>query len=194
MDAAWAALNARIEACQICALVRNITHKVPGQGNPKARLLLIGEAPGAEEDAQSLAFVGPAGQLLTRMLQAINLSREEVFIANTLKCRPPGNRVPLPEETAACLPFLREQTRLIRPGVILLLGATALKTVLGEDKRITRCRGQWVESKGVHILPTYHPAALLRDPGKKKDAWADLQAVRERLAALKTSFHPADDI
>ena len=136
MDAAWAALNARIEACQICALVRNITHKVPGQGNPTARLLLIGEAPGAEE----------------------------------------------------------EQTRLIRPGVILLLGATALKTVLGEDKRITRCRGQWVESKGVHILPTFHPSALLRDPGKKKDAWAALQAVRERLAALKTSFHPADDI
>jgi DNA polymerase len=190
MGLSWADLNAQILACERCSLAKGIRNKVPGQGDPHARLMLIGEGPGAEEDLQGLAFVGAAGQLLTRMLAAINLTREEVFIANTVKCRPPGNRIPLPEEIAACLPYLREQVRLIRPQVILLLGATALKTVLGTEKRITACRGQWVESKGVHITSTYHPAALLRDPGKKKDAWADLQAVRDRLAALKTSDHP----
>lgn len=184
MDASWAALNAEIAACRRCALAQGILNKVLGQGNPHARLMLIGEGPGAEEDRQGLAFVGAAGQLLTRMLQAIGLEREEVFIANIVKCRPPGNRVPLPAEAAACLPFLRRQYSLLLPRVILLLGATALRAVLGEEKRITACRGQWTLSKGVWILPTFHPAALLRDPSKKRDAWADLQAVRDKLAGL----------
>lgn len=177
-------LNARIEACTACALSSSIKNKVPGQGNPKASLLLIGEGPGAMEDEQGLAFVGPAGQLLTKMLAAINLSRDEVFIANVVKCRPPSNRVPLPEEVASCLPFLRAQTAIIRPKVILLLGATALKAVLGADKRITACRGQWVERRGVYMMPSFHPSALLRDPGKKRAAWEDLKMVSDKLKEL----------
>lgn len=184
MKYTWEELNARILACRACALSNGITNKVPGQGNPKASLMLIGEGPGAQEDQQGLAFVGPAGQLLTKMLAAIDLKREEVFIANVVKCRPPGNRIPTEEEAAACLPFLRAQTALIRPKVILLLGATALKTTLGQDKRITACRGKWVESRGVWLMPTYHPSALLRDPSKKRDAWQDMQAVRDKLAEL----------
>lgn len=185
MNTAWEALNREILACVRCPLAAGIQNKVPGQGNRTARLMLIGEGPGAQEDASGLAFVGAAGQLLTNMLAAIGLTREEVFIANVVKCRPPGNRAPLPEEIASCLPLLREQTRLIRPRVILLLGATATQTVLGPDKRITRCRGQWTLSKGVYILPAYHPAALLRDPAKKRDAWTDLQAVRDKLKELE---------
>lgn len=185
MNVSWEELTARIQACDACALSRSITNKVPGQGNPSARLMLIGEGPGAQEDLQGLAFVGAAGQLLTKMLAAISLTRDEVFIANIVKCRPPGNRAPLPQEAEACLPFLRAQTALIRPRVIMLLGATALKTLLGEDKRITSCRGKWVVSKGVYIMPTFHPAALLRDPGKKRAAWEDLKLVRDKLAELK---------
>lgn len=184
MNLTWEELNRHIQACTRCPLAAGITNKVPGQGNREARLMLIGEGPGAQEDASGLAFVGAAGQLLTRMLEAISLTRDDVFIANVVKCRPPGNRAPLPEEIATCLPFLRGQTALIRPQVILLLGATAVRTVLGPDKRITRCRGQWTQSKGVFIMATYHPAALLRDPTKKRDAWQDLQAVRDKLAQL----------
>ena len=147
--------------------------------------MLIGEGPGAQEDQQGIAFIGAAGQLLTRMLAAIHLNRDEVFISNVVKCRPPNNRVPQPTEMEACLPFLRAQTALIRPQVILLLGATALRAILGPGKRITNCRGEWVLSKGVFILPTYHPAALLRDPAKKRDAWQDLQKVKAKLDELE---------
>lgn len=185
MDISWEELTKRIQGCTACALSRSIRNKVPGQGSHSARLMLIGEGPGAQEDQEGLAFVGAAGQLLTKMLAAIDLTREEVFIANIVKCRPPGNRAPLPQEAEACLPFLRAQTALIRPRVIMLLGATALKTLLGEDKRITACRGKWVVSKGVYIMPTFHPAALLRDPAKKRDAWEDLKLVRDKLAELK---------
>ena len=184
MEASWEALERDIPPCTRCALALSASRKVPGQGSPDARLMCVGEGPGAEEDRQGLAFVGPAGQLLTRMLAAIGLSRDEVFIANAVKCRPPGNRVPLPEEVAACLPFLRAQAALVRPQVILLLGATALGAVLGPGKRITACRGQWTQKAGVYILPTYHPAALLRDPSKKPDAWNDLKLVRDMLARL----------
>lgn len=185
-----AQLNAEILSCVRCGLASGIKNKVPGQGHHNARLMLIGEGPGAMEDEQGLAFVGAAGQLLTRMLAAIGLSRDEVFIANIVKCRPPGNRAPLPEEIAACLPFLRAQTALVRPQVILLLGATALGALFGFDKRITACRGQWIESKGVFIMPTFHPSALLRDPSKKRPVWQDLQAVRDKLAALPEKSQP----
>lgn len=187
MNISWEELNARIQACTACPLSRSITNKVPGQGSHSARLMLIGEGPGAQEDLEGLAFVGAAGQLLTKMLAAINLTREEVFIANIVKCRPPGNRAPLPQEAETCLPFLRAQTALIRPQIIMLLGATALKTLMGEDKRITACRGKWIISKGVYIMPTFHPAALLRDPGKKRPAWEDLKLVRDKLAELASS-------
>ena len=184
MMVSWESLAEQIQQCHVCGLSQGIRNKVPGQGNPQARLMLIGEGPGREEDAQGLAFVGPAGQLLTRMLAAISLEREDVFIANVVKCRPPANRVPTPEEAAACLPMLRAQTALIRPQVILLLGATALTTVLNPQARITSSRGRWTERKGIWILPTFHPAALLRDPAKKKDAWVDMQLVRDKLAEL----------
>lgn len=181
LNISWDELNRQIAACRACGLVAGCTHKVPGQGAADAPLMLIGEGPGEVEDREGLAFVGPAGQLLTKMLAAISLPRERVYICNIVKCRPPHNRVPLPEETAACMPFLRMQTALVRPQVILLLGATAAKGVLGDEIRITRDRGTWFERKGVWIMPTYHPSALLRDPEKKKDAWKDLQQVREKL-------------
>ena len=181
MEISWDELNRQIAGCQNCALCRQIHHKVPGQGNPQARLMLIGEGPGRDEDEQGLAFVGRAGQLLTRMLAAIGLNREEVYICNVVKCRPPDNRTPLPEEAATCLPFLRMQFALVRPKVILLLGATAGRYTLGEDFRVTRDRGHFVQKGGVWFMPTYHPAALLRDEAKKRDAWEDLKAVREKL-------------
>lgn len=185
MQVSWDGLNAQIAVCEQCELCRGIHHKVSGQGDPRARLMLIGEGPGAEEDLQGLAFVGAAGQLLTKMLAAIGLTRQEVYICNVVKCRPPHNRTPLPEEAAACMPFLRAQFSLVRPQVIVLLGATAARAVLGENTRITRDRGVWVEKKGVYFMPTYHPAALLRDESKKRDAWHDFKAVREKMEQLK---------
>ncbi len=180
----WELLESQVEACSRCALCGGISHKVPGQGDRHSPLMIIGEGPGAEEDRQGLAFVGPAGQLLTRMLAAIELPRDRVYICNTVKCRPPGNRVPEPEERAACLMHLRMQTALLRPKVILLLGASAARTVLGEDTRITAVRGQWRQRRGTWIMPTYHPSALLRDPAKKRAAWHDLQMLRDKLIEL----------
>lgn len=181
MEVSWDSLHAQIEACRKCGLCRQIHHKVPGQGNANARLMFIGEGPGADEDLQGLAFVGRAGQLLTRMIAAIGYTREETYICNVVKCRPPQNRTPTPEEAAACLPYLRAQFSLVRPRVIVLLGATAARAVLGEQIRITRDRGKWVERKGVFFMPTYHPAALLRDESKKREAWEDMKAVRDKL-------------
>ena len=181
MNISWHALNEEILSCARCPLAAGIKNKVPGQGNQDARLMLIGEGPGAQEDQQGIAFIGAAGQLLTRMLAAIHLNRDEVFISNVVKCRPPNNRVPQPAEMEACLPYLRAQTALVRREILLLLGATAMQAVLGPGKRITQCRGQWTLSKGVFIMPTYHPAALLRDPSKKREVWQDLQAVRAKL-------------
>ena len=173
-----------MEACRLCSLCRQIHHKVPGQGDRHAPLMFIGEGPGQVEDEEGLAFVGPAGQLLTRMLEAIHLPRDRVYICNIVKCRPPGNRVPAPEEAEACLIHLRMQTWLIRPKVIVLLGSTAAKTLLDPDFRITRERGKWIERKGVWMLPTYHPSALLRDPSKKPQAWEDMQSLRDKLREL----------
>lgn len=184
MLVSWDSLHQEIEACQRCGLCQAIHNKVPGQGDPAARLMLIGEGPGADEDMQGLAFVGAAGQLLTKMLSAIQMNREQVYICNVVKCRPPMNRTPLPEEAEACLPYLRAQFSLVRPQVVLLLGATAARAVLGEHIRITRDRGVWVEKKGVWFMPTYHPAALLRDDSKKRDAWHDFQAVQLKLKEL----------
>lgn len=186
METSWQEVHERIEACSQCPLHQGIHHKVPGQGNPAAKLMIVGEGPGYEEDRQGLAFVGPAGQLLTRMLSAIGLSRDEVYIANVVKCRPPANRVPAPEEAHACLPFLRAQTALIRPKIILILGGTALKYLVDEQARITASRGRWIQRKGVWMLPTYHPSALLRDPDKKHDAWKDMQMLRDKLKEIES--------
>jgi uracil-DNA glycosylase len=185
MKTSWQSLYDEISTCEKCELCRRIHHKVPGQGNASADLMFIGEGPGADEDMQGLAFVGAAGQLLTKMISAMGLTRDEVYICNIVKCRPPQNRTPLPEEAAACLPYLREQVALVRPKVIVLLGATAAKTLLRPDFRITREHGRWEERKGVWFLPTYHPAALLRDESKKRDAWHDLQLVMAKLKELE---------
>jgi len=184
MRVSWPSLLAELEACQRCGLSGTRRHVVPGEGDPNSPLLLIGEGPGAEEDRLGRPFVGAAGILLTKMLEAIGLTRDQVYIANVVKCRPPGNRAPTQEEAAACLPYLRAQTALIRPRVIVLLGATALRHVLGEEYRITRDRGRFVERQGVFIMPTFHPAALLRDDSKKRPAWEDFKAVRDKMKAL----------
>ena len=185
MEICWDKLNEDIQGCSRCPLGAGAHHRVPGQGNPQAELMLIGEGPGRDEDESGLAFVGRAGQLLTRMLAAIGMTREEVFICNIVKCRPPDNRTPLPEEAAACLPYLRCQFALVRPRVILLLGATACRYTLGETFRVSRERGRFVVKNGVWFMPTYHPAALLRDESKKPDAWQDLKQVRDKLKELR---------
>ena len=184
MHTSWAQLSQDISACAGCPLCEGCSQKVPGQGDPNAPLMLIGEGPGEQEDRQGLVFVGPAGQLLTKMLAAIQLPRDRVYICNIVKCRPPQNRTPLPEEMEACRPYLLAQWALVKPRVVLLLGSTAVRGVLGESYRITRCRGQWYERGSVPVLATYHPSALLRDTAKKREAWEDLKMVREKLAEL----------
>ncbi|HVP60870.1 MAG TPA: uracil-DNA glycosylase [Myxococcaceae bacterium] len=163
--------------CKLCSGRRNL---VFGVGNPKARLVFVGEGPGAEEDNQGIPFVGAAGQLLTKMIVAMGYSRDEVYICNVVKCRPPGNRNPEPDEIASCQPFLEAQLHAIRPSVIVALGKFAAQTLLRTDTPITRLRGQWREYVGVPLMPTFHPAYLLRNPPEKKAAWADLQAVMAR--------------
>ena len=183
-EISWELLEGQVEACRMCGLCEHIQHKVPGQGDHHSPLMFIGEGPGQVEDEQGLAFVGPAGQLLTRMLLAIDLPRDRVYICNVVKCRPPNNRVPEPQEAAACMLHLRMQVALVRPKVIVLLGSTAAKNTLGEDIRITRDRGKWFERKGVWMMPTYHPSALLRDTSKKRDAWEGMQSLRDKLMEL----------
>lgn len=183
-EISWELFERQVEQCRLCSLCGRIRHKVPGQGDRAAPLMLIGEGPGQVEDEEGMAFVGPAGQLLTRMLEAIQLPRDRVYICNVVKCRPPNNRVPTPEEADACRIHLRMQTWLIRPKVIVLLGSTAAKNLIDPEFRITRERGKWIERKGVWILPTYHPSALLRDPSKKREAWEDMQSLRDKLKEL----------
>lgn len=192
MMLSWEEVLQGIEDCRDCSLCEGITHKVPGQGDVHAGLMFIGEGPGADEDAKGEAFVGRAGQLLTRMIAAMGLTRGQVYICNVVKCRPPQNRTPLPEEMEACMPHLRSQFLLVHPRVVVLLGATACRAVLGGHIQITRDRGRWVERKGFWFMPTYHPAALLRDPLKKKDAWSDLQAVVAKMKEL--GIYPAEGI
>ena len=180
----WDLFRDQVARCAMCGLCRGATHKVPGQGDEHSPLMLIGEGPGQVEDEEGLAFVGPAGQLLTKMLEAIRLPRDRVYICNIVKCRPPHNRVPTPEEAEACRIHLRMQTWLIRPKVIVLLGGTAAKNILDPEIRITRERGKWTVRKSVWIMPTYHPSALLRDPEKKKEAWEDMKSLRNKLIEL----------
>lgn len=187
MELTWDLLLQRVTACNGCALCNGRTHTVFGEGNREADLLFVGEGPGYEEDKQGRPFVGPAGQLLDKMLAAISLRREDVYIANIVKCRPPQNRVPLPEEEAACLPYLRGQVALLQPKIIVCLGATAAKQIYDPEIRITKQRGIWKESKGVQLVATYHPAALLRDQSKKHEAWADMQSIRDKYAAVQAA-------
>ena len=165
--------------CRRCRLHKGRKHIVFGAGNPQARLVLVGEGPGYEEDVHGLPFVGQAGQLLTKILKAIHLRREDVYIGNIIKCRPPGNRNPEPEEIAACLPFLQRQIRAIRPRLICALGTFAAQTLLQSHTPISRLRGHFHTYEDIPLLPTYHPAFLLRNPTKKRDVWEDMQKLQE---------------
>ncbi len=164
--------------CQRCKLHKGRRHIVFGAGNPKARLVLVGEGPGYEEDVQGIPFVGQAGQLLTKILRAISLTREEIYICNIIKCRPPGNRNPESDEIAACMPFLRRQIRAIRPRLICALGTFAAQRLLETDTPISRLRGDFHTYDNTPLLPTYHPAFLLRNPAKKRDVWEDMQKLQ----------------
>jgi len=188
--AALERIAAEVAACTKCGLHRTRTKTVPGQGPPTPRLVFVGEAPGYDEDRQGLAFVGRAGQLLTQMVAAMGLRREDVFICNVLKCRPPDNRTPAADEIAACSPYLFEQLRVLGPEVIVALGAPAAQTLLGTHESIGRLRGRFHDfypsgtpmiGPPVPLMPTYHPAYLLRNPGEKGKAWEDLKKVMQRL-------------
>ena len=174
----WDELYDAVSACRACKLCATRTNTVFGDGNPSADLMFLGEAPGADEDLQGLPFVGRAGELLTRMISAMQFNRAEVFIANTVKCRPPNNRNPEPDETEACRPFIMRQIELIRPKVIVMLGAVPLRLLFPEiHAGITRIRGNWMVYQGIKVMPTFHPAYLLRNPAAKADVWKDLQQV-----------------
>ena len=173
-------LKEAVSICTKCLLCRTRTNTVFGDGNEKAELMFIGEGPGADEDAQGLPFVGRAGELLTKMIQAMGYDRKEVYIGNIVKCRPPGNRTPEDEEMSACLPYILRQIELIRPKAVVLLGATALKGLFNMTG-ISYARGKFLDHKGIPVMPTYHPAFLLRNPEKKADVWKDLQMVMKLL-------------
>jgi DNA polymerase len=167
--------------CTRCKLHKGRNKIVFGDGNPKAQLVFVGEGPGADEDAQGLPFVGRAGKLLTQMIEAMGLERKDVYICNVVKCRPPENRAPEPDEVAACSPFLIRQIDSIQPKVIVCLGATAAKTILNTTRGISQFRGEWLEWRGHKLMATYHPAYLLRNPPAKADVWKDLQKVMAEL-------------
>src|SRR5947209_910608 len=170
-----------IGECTRCKLHKGRHNIVFGVGDPRARLMFVGEAPGEDEDLQGFPFVGKAGQLLTKMIEAMGLAREDVYICNTVKCRPPNNRNPEPDELAACEPFLKGQLASVKPEVIVTLGKFAAQALLREQTPITRLRGQWREYEGVPVMPTFHPAYLLRSPQEKTKVWDDLKQVMKRL-------------
>ena len=175
--------------CTRCGLHETRNHIVFGEGPPDARIMFVGEGPGREEDLQGRPFVGRAGQMLTDIIvKGMKLSREQVYIANVVKCRPPENRDPLPEEARTCLPFLRMQVDAIKPAVICALGRVAAHNLLGTTAPLGRLRHRFHDFHGIPVMPTYHPSALLRDPNKKRDVWEDIKLILARLAAL-----PDDD-
>ncbi|MCL2625657.1 MAG: uracil-DNA glycosylase [Cystobacterineae bacterium] len=174
-------IRAQMGDCRRCKLCERRTQIVFGTGNPQAELVFVGEGPGADEDLKGIPFVGRAGQLLTKMIEAMRFSRDEVYICNVVKCRPPDNRNPEPDEIAACQGFLRAQLAAVKPKVLVALGKFAVQTLLAESTPITKLRGRWREYEGIPLMPTYHPAYLLRNPVEKKNAWLDLQSVMQRL-------------
>ena len=177
----WNQLKERCQACQNCSLGKTRTNLVFGVGNQQAELMFVGEAPGQQEDEQGIPFVGAAGKLLDRYLFAVGIPRESVYIANILKCRPPRNRDPLPEEEDACIGYLREQVRLIRPKIIVCLGRVSAMRLIRPDFRITKEHGIFIRKGGVLMTAVYHPAALLRDASKKEDMLLDMERIKEQL-------------
>lgn len=183
-------LKQAVSECQRCGLRSGCSGVVFGEGSTSARIVLCGEGPGAEEDRLLRPFVGAAGQLLDKILEACGFGRfEHVYILNVVKCRPPGNRVPTEEERQACRPNLDAQLRILKPQIIVLMGATAVQTLIDPQARITRLRGNWIEKGGVWYMPTYHPAALLRTPSLKKDAWHDFKLVIDKYRELVDPVH-----
>lgn len=174
-------LENSIKGCNKCKLCSGRNNIVFGVGNENADIMFIGEGPGADEDAQGIPFVGKAGQLMNKAFDGVGINRDEVYIANIVKCRPPQNRNPEKDEAEACIDYLRNQVMIIKPKIIVLLGNVALKNILGEEYGITKARGKWIEKKGIWYLPTFHPAALLRDNSKKLDFWRDLKKIKEKL-------------
>lgn len=172
-----------MKTCQRCPLGKTRRNLVFGDGNPSARIVFVGEAPGADEDEQGLPFVGRAGQLLTKIIEAMGLKRKDVYICNILKCRPPGNRNPLPNEIGLCEPFLKKQLQVIFPQVICALGTFAAQTLLKTDIPITTLRGRFHSYEGIKLMPTYHPAYLLRNPSAKKLVWEDVQMIMKEVTA-----------
>ncbi len=177
----WKELEEGCTSCLRCSLGQTRTNIVIGRGSRTAKLMFIGEGPGEQEDIQGKPFVGAAGQLLDLLLDALMFKEDEYYIGNIVKCRPPRNRVPTDEEAESCLPWLRNQVALIRPQIIVCLGSTAMKYIVDKEAKITQIRGQWIERKGCWIMPTFHPAALLRDPSKKALMFTDIKNVRKKL-------------
>lgn len=176
----WEELEDKIKDCTKCKLCTTRTNIVFGTGNREADIMMIGEGPGADEDRQGIPFVGKAGQLMNKAFEGVGIDRNEIYIANIVKCRPPQNRVPEKDEAMACLDYLRKQVLLVKPKIIVLLGSTALKNILGNEYGITSSRGKWIEKKEILYMPTWHPAALLRDENKKIEFWKDLKLVIEK--------------
>jgi len=177
-----AAIEARAKVCVKCGELSRCRHSVVfGVGSPRAEIMFVGEAPGHDEDMQGEPFVGRAGELLTKIIVAMGFRREDVYIANVLKCRPPQNRTPLPDEITNCLPYLLSQIELIQPKIIVALGATAVRSLLDVQLGITKMRGHWYTFRDIPIMPTFHPAYLLRNPPAKKEVWDDMKAVLQKL-------------
>ena len=185
MEQAFEELKQRCIDCRNCALGQTRTNCVFGVGDPDADLMFVGEAPGEQEDLSGIPFVGRAGQLLDKFLYAVEIDRKDVYIANILKCRPPKNRDPLPEEEEACIGYLREQVRLIRPKIIVCLGRISAMKLIKPDFKITKEHGEWFEKGNFLMTAVYHPAALLRDPRKKEDMLEDMKRIKEKLNELK---------
>ena len=170
-------IKEEVKKCTKCNLCQNRTNTVFADGNPNAKIMFIGEGPGADEDKEGVPFVGKAGKLMNQAFKGLGIDRSKIYIANIVKCRPPENRTPLKNEAEACLDYLRNQVILVKPEIVVLMGNTALKNILGDQYGITSSRGKWIEKKGIQYMPTFHPAALLRDDTKKIDFWNDLKLV-----------------
>ena len=184
----WEELEKSIIGCRKCKLCNNRRNIVFADGNKNANIMFVGEGPGADEDMQGIPFVGKAGQLMNKALDALQIDRERIYIANIVKCRPPNNRVPESDEAEACLDYLRNQVLLVKPKIIVLLGSTALKNILGSEYTISTVRGNWIEKGNIMFMPTWHPAALLRDESKKIDFWRDLKKVIEMANELNINL------
>lgn len=189
----WDELAESIENCNKCKLCKTRLNIVFGVGNKNADIMLIGEGPGADEDKQGIPFVGKAGQLMNKAFEGLGIDRNALYIANVVKCRPPGNRVPEEDEASACLDYLRNQVILVKPKIIVLLGSTALKNICGKDYGTTAMRGKWIEKKGILYMPTWHPAALLRDENKKIEFWKDLKEVMRKYSEIITDGQVLDN-